>query len=65
MKIHICRSSGHNLYYRVVDSGYKRLKCFMNQIHTTSDRLMFSLHKAKGEGHHNMTLLRESGWNDL
>ena len=64
-KIRMCRPSGHTSYQGSVYSGHKRVYCLIYQTITTPDGLMFSLYGPMDGRRHNLTLLRDSGWNDI
>lgn len=64
-RIRMCRPGGHNSYQRAVYSGHKRVHCLIYQTVTTPDGLMFSLYGPMEGRRHDMTLLRESNWNEV
>lgn len=64
-KIRMCRPGGANAYQRAVYSGHKRIHCLVYQTVTTPDGLMFALYGPVEGRRHDLTLLRESGWNDV
>ena len=64
-KIRMCRPSGDNAYQRAVYSGHKRIHCLIYQTVTTPDGLMFGMYGPVEGRRHDLTLLRESGWNNV
>lgn len=64
-RIRMCRPGGNNAVQRSVYSGHKRVHCLIYQSLTTPDGLMFSLFGPLEGRRHDMTLLRQSGWNEV
>ena len=64
-KIKMCRPSGPNVYQRSCYSGHKRIHCLIHQTITTPDGLLFSLYGPEVGRRHDLTLLRDSGWNEI
>lgn len=64
-KIRMCRPGGVNAYQRAVYSGHKRIHCLIYQTVTTPDGLMFGMYGPVEGRRHDLTLLRESRWDDI
>lgn len=64
-KIRICRPGGHNRNQRAVFSGHKRMHCLIYQTISTPDGLMFSLFGPLEGRRHDLTLLRQSDWEQI
>lgn len=62
-KTRMNRPSGQNSYQGVVYSSHKKFHCLIYQSLTTSDTLIFGLFGPEIGRRHDLTLLREIGWN--
>lgn len=61
-KVRISRPGGPNVNQRSCYSGHKRMHCLIYQTLTTPDGLIFALHGPVEGRRHDLTLLRQSGW---
>lgn len=61
-KIRMMRPGGHNSVQRACYSGHKRFHCLSYQTLSRPDGLIFALHKPIEGSRHDLTLLRNSGW---
>lgn len=64
-KIMISRPGGHGSMQKSVYSGHKRKHCLIYQTLTTPDGLMFALFGPEVGRRHDLTLYRESGWEQV
>lgn len=59
------RPSRNDAYQRAVYPEHKGVKCLIYQSITTPDGLMFSFYGPMKRRHHDLKILRESGWSDI
>lgn len=64
-KIRMTRPGGANVNQRSCYSGHKRMHCLMYMTITTPDGLMFALHGPVEGRRHDLTLMRQSGWEEV
>lgn len=64
-KVRMSRPGGHGSMQRSTYSGHKRMHCLVYQTLTTPDGLMFALHGPEVGRRHDLTLYRESGWDEI
>ena len=59
------RPGGNGTLQQVYYSGHKRMHCLVYQTITTPDGFLFALYGPKAGRRHYLTLLRDSGWEDV